>query len=94
MGITGIPATYQEFATVLDDYERVHFDYDAGVRAVADSTLDLMTTFPLNDKLPKPGDAAVRRALMDAPYVRRLGTFPPGCPVPHDGPQPAAADGR
>jgi hypothetical protein len=59
MGIKGIPATYQEFATMLDGYERAHFDYDAGARAVADSTLELMTTFP-------------------------------GCPVPHDGPQPVS----
>lgn len=144
MGIKGIPTTYQEFATLLDGYERAHFDYDQGARAVADATLELMSTFPPNDKLPKSAMRLFARALMDAPLlaafrypapprivralahagvwlrgrvvrllpprteplyarqlptirsypdgydVRRLGTFPPGCPVPHDGPQPVA----
>ena len=138
MGITGIPETWQAFARYLDAYERAHFRFDAGGRAVADSTLDLLNTFPPNDKLPP---AVVRRmsyALMDQPLldafryptpnpvfralvrrglqvrgravrflpprhepffarqlpqirsypggyrVEELGTFPPGCPVPHD----------
>jgi ER-bound oxygenase mpaB/B'/Rubber oxygenase, catalytic domain len=137
MGITGIPETWQQFSRHLDAYEREHFAFDAGGRAVADSTLGLLNTFPPNDRLPP---AVVRRmsyALMDdhlldafgyprpnpafrtlvrrglaargrvvrrlpprrEPYYARqlpqirsypggyrvadLGTFPPGCPVPH-----------
>lgn len=146
MGISGVPETHQGFAELLDDYERRHFAYDDGARAVADATLDLMTTFPPNDKAPA---ALVRRfsyALMDEPLldafryprpsalerrlaetavrarsavVRRmpprtepmsvrdlpsirsypdgydvaaLGTFRPGCPVPHA--RSAATDSR
>lgn len=137
MGIRDIPETHQEFAAAMDDHEREHFAYDEGGRAVADATLDLMTTFPPNSRAPK---AVVRRfsyALMDAalldafryphptalerrlaagavlarsavvrrlpprvrplqvrdlPQIRSypdgfdvetLGTFTPGCPVPH-----------
>ncbi|MGI9002693.1 MAG: oxygenase MpaB family protein [Pseudonocardia sp.] len=52
MGITDIPATYHEFATYFDDYEAEHFAFDAGARAVADSTLELFTTFPPNHLAP------------------------------------------
>jgi hypothetical protein len=137
MGIRDIPSTWQAFARFLDAYERQHFGFDAGGRAVAESTLALLATFPPNDRLPS---ALVRRislatmdaALLDAfgfphpsralralvraglkargrvvrllppgseprfarqlPQIRsypdgytvsELGTFPPGCPVPH-----------
>ena len=33
MGIRDIPETWQEFARLLDDYEREHFAFDAGGRA-------------------------------------------------------------
>lgn len=46
MGMKDIPATHQEFARYLDAYEREHFGYDPGARAVADATLALFTTFP------------------------------------------------
>jgi ER-bound oxygenase mpaB/B'/Rubber oxygenase, catalytic domain len=65
MGIRDIPATWQEFSRLLDDYEREHFAFDAGARSVAESTLGLLATFPPNDKLPA---AFVRRmsfAMMD-----------------------------
>lgn len=45
MGIKDIPATYEEFEQLLDSYEAEHFAYDEGGRAVADSTLELLTTF-------------------------------------------------
>ena len=45
LAIPDIPATYDEFARLMDDYEAEHFAYDAGARRVADSTLPLMTTF-------------------------------------------------
>ncbi len=72
MGISGIPDTYGEFAELLDAYEAAHFAFDPGARAVADATLDLMTTFPPNAAAPR---ALVRRfsyALMDEPL---LGAF-------------------
>lgn len=65
MGIRDLPDTIDEFAELLDDYEVTNFAYDPGGRAVADATLDLMTTFPPNHLAPK---GLVRRfsyALMD-----------------------------
>lgn len=65
MGIRDIPETHREFATLMDDYERAHFAYDPGSRAVADATVELFTTFPPNHHAPA---AAVRRfsyGLMD-----------------------------
>jgi hypothetical protein len=72
MGIKGIPATWQEFGTVLDEYEVGHFGFDAGGRAVADSTLGLMCTFPPNDRAPKVLVDAFSRALMDPPLREAL----------------------
>ena len=65
LGIKDVPSSYEEFERLLEDYEQTHFAYDAGARAVADATLDLMTTFPPNHLLPA---GLVRRfayALMD-----------------------------
>jgi hypothetical protein len=65
MGIKDVPATHREFAEVLDAYEREHFAFDAGGRAVADATLELFTTFRPNHLAPA---ALVRRfsyGLMD-----------------------------
>ncbi|WP_017538418.1 oxygenase MpaB family protein [Nocardiopsis halophila] len=45
MGIKEIPGTYEEFCTLMDGYEREHFGYTEGGRAVSDSTLELMLTF-------------------------------------------------
>ncbi|GAA4118007.1 oxygenase MpaB family protein [Nocardioides fonticola] len=71
MGIADIPATYAEFATLMDDYEAEYFAYDEGGRAVADATLALMRTF-----YPAAAGDAVElfaRAVMDAPLRRALG---------------------
>lgn len=65
MGIRDIPATHREFAESLDAYERDHFAFDAGGRAVADATLNLFTTFRPQHRAPA---ALVRRfsyGLMD-----------------------------
>jgi hypothetical protein len=137
MGITGIPQTWREFCEIHDAYERDHFGFDPGGRAVADSTSALLATFPPNDKAPRRLVDAFSRSLMDPHLreafryeasprwfqalsrtalrlrgrivkrlpvrtrpqfvrdlpnirsypdgfdVRRLGTFPTGCPVPH-----------
>ncbi|WP_448624582.1 oxygenase MpaB family protein [Geodermatophilus sp. URMC 64] len=69
MGIRDIPETWQAFARHLDAYERAHFAYSDGGRRVAEATLELLNTFPPNDKLPP---ALVRRmsyALMDDPLL-------------------------
>jgi hypothetical protein len=137
MGIRDIPATWQAFSRLLDEYEREHFGFDLGGRIVAEATLALLATFPPNDRLPvgvvrRISFATMDDALLDAfafphpsrvtrglvrgalmargrvvrflpprtePYFARqlpqvrsypdgyrvaeLGTFPPGCPVPH-----------
>ena len=45
MNIQGIPADYDAFAAYFDAYEREHFDYSAGGRAITDSTLDLLNSW-------------------------------------------------
>ncbi|MBD8505393.1 DUF2236 domain-containing protein [Hoyosella sp. G463] len=52
MGVRDIPTTYAGFADHLDAYEREHFAYSNGGRAVADATLDLLCTFPGARLLP------------------------------------------
>jgi hypothetical protein len=69
MGIRDIPETWQTFARHLDAYERDHFAFSDGGRRVAEATLELLNTFPPNDKLPP---ALVRRmsyALMEEPLL-------------------------
>jgi uncharacterized protein (DUF2236 family) len=39
MGLKGIPETYEEFSSYLDEYERKHYAYDAAGRRVADATI-------------------------------------------------------
>ncbi len=52
MNIKDLPADYAGFERLLDDYEAAHFAFDAGGRRVADSTLQLFTTFPPTNLLP------------------------------------------
>ncbi|MDV8005741.1 oxygenase MpaB family protein [Rhodococcus sp. IEGM 1318] len=65
MNIKDTPDTYAGFVKLLDDYEREHFSFDPGARAVADSTLDLMCTFPPNNLAPKALVKGFAFALMD-----------------------------
>lgn len=81
MGIKDIPANYTEFARFLDEYEATHFAYNEGARKVADSTLDLMTTFPPNDKAPKWLINIFARSLMDDPLLDAFGYRHPPRPV-------------
>src|SRR4051794_31477864 len=67
MGIHDIPETWQAFARHMDDHERRHFGFDPAARTVADATLELVTTFPPNDKLPRPLVRRMSYALMDGP---------------------------
>jgi uncharacterized protein (DUF2236 family) len=65
MNIKDSPETYQEFAAHLDAYEREHFAYSPGGRAVSDATLTLLAGF-----YPRPLRPLLRRgtlALLDAP---------------------------
>lgn len=69
MGIKDIPETWQDFTSLMDDYEAEHFAYDPGARAVADATLELMSTFPPFDKLPRDQVIGFSRAYMDEPLL-------------------------
>ena len=73
MGIKDIPATHEEFAALMDAYERERFAFDPGARAVADATLDLLTTFPPNHLAPKPVVRRFSFALMDDPLLDAFG---------------------
>jgi hypothetical protein len=69
MGIKDIPATHQEFTTLLDDYEREHFGFDQGGRDVSDATLALMATFWPGHLLPEVVMRRFALALMDDPLL-------------------------
>jgi uncharacterized protein (DUF2236 family) len=45
MNIKDSPATHEEFAAYLDAYEREHFAFSPGGRAVSDATLELLVGF-------------------------------------------------
>jgi hypothetical protein len=65
MNIKDIPRTHREFAAALDDYEARRFAFDPGGRAVADSTLELMTTFTPMRFLPRVMAIHFAKSLMD-----------------------------
>jgi hypothetical protein len=69
MNIRDVPVSYGGFESLMDSYEREHFAFSAGGRAVADATLDLLGTFPpfhlLPDRLVRPA----AYALMDDPLL-------------------------
>ncbi|MET1133626.1 MAG: oxygenase MpaB family protein [Aeromicrobium sp.] len=67
MGIRDLPDDLAGFESLLDEYEDEHYRFDPRSRAVADATLDLLTTF-----YPRPLRPGVRRfsiAIMD-PHLR------------------------
>ncbi len=70
MAIKDLPADYPGFERLLDDYEREHFAFDPGGRRVADSTLDLMTSFPPNKYAPRWVVKRFAYSLMDEPLLR------------------------
>ena len=65
MGIRDLPETWQEFARLHDAYEDEHFAFDPGARAVADATLELFATFPMNRFTPTPVVRQMSYSLMD-----------------------------
>jgi mpaB/rubber oxygenase-like protein len=78
MNIKDRPGSYQEFAEQLDAYEREHFAYSPGGRAVADATLELLAGF-----YPVPVRPLLRRgtyALLDPP-LREAFRYPRPDPV-------------
>jgi uncharacterized protein (DUF2236 family) len=78
MNIKGSPVTHVEFAAHLDAYERRHFAFSPGGRAVADATLMLLAGF-----YPRPLRPLLRRvtlALLDAP-LREAFRYPDPGPV-------------
>ena len=79
LGIRDLPATFEEFATLMDDYEAEHFAVDPGGRAVADATLALMQTF-YPRLLARPAELFAR-ALMDPPLREALRYDAPPRPV-------------
>lgn len=83
MGITAVPGTYAEFERVLTDTEDGRFGFSPGGRAVADATLDLMTTFPPNRLAPKPLVRAFSRGLMDDALLAALHYRRPPAPLRH-----------
>jgi hypothetical protein len=65
MNIKDCPASYQAFASHLDAYEREHFAFSPGGRAVSDATLALLAGF-----YPRPLRPLLRRgtlALLEPP---------------------------
>ncbi|MCP3138620.1 oxygenase MpaB family protein [Pyxidicoccus xibeiensis] len=65
MGIRDIPETFEAFVGLMDGYEATHFAFDARSRAVADVTLDLLTTFPPSHLAPKELVRLFARTLME-----------------------------
>ena len=78
MNIKDSPATYQEFAAYLDAYEREHFAYSRGGRAVSDATLALLIGF--YPALLRPLIRRFTLALLDPP-LRDAFRYPPAGPV-------------
>jgi hypothetical protein len=76
MGIKDLPATYDAYMHLMDDYERKHFAYDAGGRRVADATLALLEQF-----YPRPLHRPMNvfsRALMEPHLLRAFRYEDPG----------------
>jgi ER-bound oxygenase mpaB/B'/Rubber oxygenase, catalytic domain len=70
MNIKDVPGDYEGFERYLDAYERRHFGYDEGGRAVSDASLDMMATW-----YPSVLGPLMRRAsvcLMDTPLREAL----------------------
>ena len=63
MNIRAVPDSYAGFERLMDGYEREHFAFSPGGRAVADATLDLLGTFPpFQPAARPPGQAGCVRA--------------------------------
>jgi len=75
MGITELPADFQQFSAYLDDYERRRFRYRPANAAVAAATIELMASwFP---RLVRPLVRRGATALLDEPLLDALGLAHP-----------------
>ena len=72
MGVRGVPETYEGLEQLHDAYEREHFGYDEGGRAVAEATLALLARLPPNAHLPARLVRLGALALMDDPLLDAL----------------------
>lgn len=75
MGIREIPENWRAFSDFLDEYEKANFAFDTGGAKVASSTIDLFTTFPPNQLLPKPLVHKMSYALIDESLLKAF-NFP------------------
>lgn len=73
MGISDIPSSFAAFEALLDAYERDHFAFDPGGRAVSDATLGLMASFRPFSLLPRSLARRLAIALMDEPLLDAFG---------------------
>jgi len=80
MNIRAVPDSYAGFERLMDGYEREHFAFSPGGRAVADATLDLLGTFPPFHLLPARLVRPAAYALMDDPLLAAF-RFPQPNPV-------------
>jgi hypothetical protein len=71
MGIKDIPGTYEEFRDLMDSYEREHFAYTDGGRAVSDATLGLMVDF--YPAWQRPVVRPFTKALLDERLIQAFG---------------------
>lgn len=78
MGLSGIPASYEEFAAYMDSYERDNFAYDPASRAVSDATLELYSSFWPFKYVPRTVFMRLSRGLIDEHILSAL-----GYPQPH-----------
>jgi hypothetical protein len=78
MNIRDLPEDFDGFERLMDAYEREHFAFDAGGRAVADATLDLMATQWPNSWLPRRLVRRLAWSLMDEPLLRAFHYPVPG----------------
>lgn len=81
MGMQEVPQTWEQFVDLLESHEVRTFGWTAGGRAVADATLDLMTTFPPNQLLPKRLVRTFSYALMDDRLLQALRYPRPAAPM-------------
>jgi hypothetical protein len=71
MGIKNIPETYEEFATLMDDYEAATFVYNEPSRRVADATIEVFQNWFPGFTRPVARRALI--AMLDAPLREALG---------------------
>ncbi|WDZ91968.1 oxygenase MpaB family protein [Nocardiopsis sp. HUAS JQ3] len=71
MGIKDIPGDYAGFLELFDSYEREHFAYTEGGRAVSDATLGLMVSF--YPAWQRPLVRPFTKALLDDRLIQAFG---------------------